>query len=220
MKAAIIVALDSEFEMLRALIGGQDKGTLAGNEIILRRSGMGKVNAAVGATLLIRDEAPDCIISSGVAGGISQEVKALDIVAADEIVYHDVWCGEGNAFGQVQGFPPSFKTDSRLIEAARSLGDDSIHIGLQASGDFFISTMREAGEIRSHFPKVLSVDMESGALAQVCYRFNVPFISFRLVSDAAGEDHQSAYDNFWETAGVHSFSVIRHFLNNLPPSLD
>lgn len=219
MKVAIIVALDSEFEMLRALLGGSEKGILGNNEIILRRSGIGKVNAAIGATLLIRDEAPDCIINSGVAGGISSEVKALDIVAADEIVYHDVWCGEGNAFGQVQGFPPTFKTDRKLLAAAQSLGTDGIHTGLVASGDYFISTMREAGEIRSHFPKVLAVDMESGAFAQVCHLFGVPFISFRLISDPAGEDHQSAYDNFWETAGVHSFSVIRHFLANLPASL-
>ena len=221
MKVAVIVAMESEFSMLHKLLGDSDKGRVGGNDVTLTRCGMGKVNAAIGATSLIKDEAPDCIISTGVAGGISHDVKAMDVVVADEIVYHDVWCGEGNEYGQVQGFPPRFTTDRKLFAAAKELSADglSIHGGLLASGDYFITTMREAGRIRSYFPKVLAVDMESGALAQVCHRFAVPFISFRLISDAAGDDHQSAYDNFWETVGVHSFHIIREFLLNLPTSL-
>lgn len=67
--------------------------------------GIGKVNAAAGAVELIRNFEPDCIISTGVAGGIDSCLKVMDVVASRQIVYHDVWCGEGNAYGQIQGLP-------------------------------------------------------------------------------------------------------------------
>ena len=85
------------------------EGKIKNNTIILTQCGIGKVNAATGAVELIRTFQPDCIISTGVAGGIDRCLKVMDVVASQHIVYHDVWCGEGNAYGQIQGMPALFE---------------------------------------------------------------------------------------------------------------
>ena len=71
-------------------------------------------------------------------------------------------------------------------------------------------------EILSHFPEASAVDMESCAIAQTCYLNNVPFISFRVISDFPLRDTDaSQYHNFWDTLAEHSFLVTRHFVESL-----
>ena len=108
--------------------------------------GIGKVNAAAGAVELIRNFEPDCIISTGVAGGIDSCLKVMDVVASRQIVYHDVWCGEGNAYGQIQGLPTFFDGNETLYDCALSLDTETaIHGGLICSGDKFITDRSELG---------------------------------------------------------------------------
>ena len=216
MKIGLIVALQQEYEQVRKLLGGRSEGVVGQNEVVVRMSGMGKVNAALGAAEFINEYPLDCLVSTGVAGGLDPSLRSLDIVAAREVVYHDVWCGEGNAYGQVQGLPERFRTNDVLY--ARALGTGA-RGGLFCSGDFFISTSAQAKAILDHFPEGMAVDMESGALAQVCHLHDVPFLSLRIISDTAGEDHQSEYDNFWATVAEDSFNAVRSFLNALPSEL-
>ena len=84
MKIGLIIAMDKEYRMFCELLGG-DGGWLGGNEIVLSHCGIGKVNAAVGALRLIEAEQPDCVISSGVAGGVDRTLDVMDIVVADEV---------------------------------------------------------------------------------------------------------------------------------------
>lgn len=216
MKIGVMVALEGEYEQIKNLLGGRSEGRIGANEVVVRRCGIGKVNAALGAQSFINEFPLDCLVSSGVAGGLCQELDSLDMVAASEVVYHDVWCGEGNAFGQVQGFPERFSCNRTLLAAAEKAGARS---GLVASGDFFISNLDEADAILSHFPEALAVDMESGAIAQTCYVHGIPFLSLRIISDRAGEDHQEEYDNFWKTVADDSFEAVRTFLESLPEEI-
>lgn len=216
MRIGIIVALDGEFDQISSLLGGRSEGRIGNNEVVVRRSGMGKVNAALRAQALMAEYPLDCLVSTGVAGGLSKELGTLDFIAASEVVYHDVWCGEGNAYGQIQGLPERFKTSAPLLQAAIEAGATP---GLFASGDFFISNTAEADAILSHFPEAIAVDMESGALAQTCYIHGVPFMGLRIISDRAGENHQAEYDNFWKTVADDSFEAVRHFLENLPEKI-
>ena len=111
------------------------EGTVKNNTHILMQCGIGKVNAAAGTVELIRNFQPDCIISTGVAGGIDSELNVMDVVVSRNIVYHDVWCGEGNAYGQVQGFPTFFRGDDTLYNSALSLDSEpQIHGGLILHG--------------------------------------------------------------------------------------
>lgn len=221
MKVGIIIAMESEFNAISALLGGQTSGMIGGNEIMLSRSGIGKVNAAVKTYELIESFHPDCIISTGVAGGAGLEVEPLDAVVSKEVVYHDVWCGDGNEYGQVQGLPARYKGNETLCGHALGLNTSTrIHGGLICTGDRFIDDPETVGSILEHFPEGLAVDMESGAIAQVCELRNVPFLSFRVISDNPRNSKSfTQYENFWAELSSHSLEVIRQFITTLPCTL-
>ena len=194
---------------------------MAGNPRRRTRGGIGKVSAAVGAAELIRRFSPDCIVSTGVAGGTGDGLQVTDVVAGARVAYHDVWCGDGNALGQVQGLPTVFEADARLLDCARRLAEaggleNRIQCGLICTGDQFITDRAKLAEIRAAFPDVQAVDMESAAIAQTCYLYQVPFISFRIVSDTPGsEGHWQQYLDFWGTMADRSFHATRAFLEML-----
>ena len=104
-------------------------------------------------------------IDSLIAGGIDKCLKVMDVVASSHIVYHDVWCGEGNAYGQIQGMPTFFESDKSLFDCAMSLDTDTaIHGGLICSGDKFITDREELNAIKGNFPEGLAIPI-SGALS-------------------------------------------------------
>ena len=196
-------------------------GRLGGNTLYIMECGIGKVNAAVGASELMAHMQPDVVVSTGVAGGIDEKAGGMEVVAASEVVYHDVWCGNGNEVGQIQDMPARFVCDGRLLSVAVSLDASvPVHAGLICTGDKFITERAELDAIKAEFPEGLAVDMESAAIAQVCHLYRVPFISFRIISDTPGADaHWQQYENFWETMADRSFGVVRTFLEGLPSSL-
>ena len=119
MKIGIMTAMDQEYEMARKVLSNSSR-----HEIIPVHCGWGKVNSAVNAYKLISEHHPDCIISTGCAGGISKDVHLLDVVVGAQVAYHDCWYGEPNEYGQVQGFPARFEAHPTLLAAVRSLEDD------------------------------------------------------------------------------------------------
>lgn len=231
MRIGVLTAMSSEFEQLVRLLegavecekGGVDymTGRLGGNEIVLRQCGIGKVNAAVGTAELIRSFSPEAVVSTGVAGGIDVSLGVMDVVVSSSIVYHDVWCGMGCEYGQVQGMPAVFPAAEDLWKSAVALNDSPgnttrIHAGLICTGDQFITNRDELDKIKSNFPSGLAVDMESAAIAQTCHIYGVPFVSFRIISDTPGVDkHIEQYENFWGEMANRSFGVTRQFLSNL-----
>lgn len=228
MKIGIITAMSSEHRQVAQLLENKQttsegiyeytEGQINHHTVILTRCGIGKVNAATGAVELIRTHQPDCVISTGVAGGIDKCLNVMDVVAARQTVYHDVWCGEGNAYGQVQGMPAFFDGDKTLLDCALSLDTETpIHGGLICSGDKFITAREELDAIKARFPEGLAVEMESGAIAQVCHIYKVPFLSFRIISDTPGADnHWQQYTNFWDEMADRSFGVTQAFLKAIP----
>ena len=231
MKIGVLTAMTSEYEQLASLLndvrecneGGINYlvGELGRTEIVLRQCGIGKVNAAVGTAELIRSFSPDAVVSTGVAGGIDRCLGVMDVVVSSSIVYHDVWCGMGCEYGQVQGMPAVFQASESLWQCANSLNGDPenatrIHAGLICTGDQFITSRDELDKIKSNFPAGLAVDMESAAIAQVCHIYGVPFVSFRIISDTPGVDnHIEQYENFWGEMANRSFAVTRMFLSKL-----
>ena len=130
---------------------------------------------------------------------------------------YDVWCGEGNEYGQVQGLPARFVSDKELCKLALSVAHDgNVYGGLICSGDKFITDKEELTEIKKRFPEGMAVDMESCAIAQVCYMCGVPFLSYRIISDTPGvKDHYKQYLNFWEEAPKRSFEMIKVLIKAL-----
>ena len=216
MKIGIIVAMDKELRQL--------KQVFAGSEVLVEKCGIGKVNAALGAQRMINEFHPDCIISSGCAGGNGDDINIQDIIVSSELCYHDVYCGKAiddtTVYGQVQGLPVRFQADPELLDKAMQLSVTnsqlSIHKGLIVTGDWFVDTKDKMREIIAHFPEAKAVDMESCAIAQTCYINKVPFISFRVISDIPLRDTDaSQYHNFWDTVAENSFQTTRAFVESL-----
>lgn len=192
-------------------------GTMGENKVVLLQCGIGKTNAASGVTNLILSFHPDCVISTGVAGGIDAMLDVMDIVIGKEICYHDVNCGDNCDPGQVQGLPRLFSGDERLVQIASNLkADVRIVPGLICTGDQFITNRDELNVIKEKYPQGLAVDMESAAIAQVCHLWNVPMLSLRIISDTPGvKEHFDQYLNFWDTMADKSFAVTREFLSKI-----
>ena len=214
MKIGIIVAMDKELRQLQQLFSD-------GN-VRVEKCGIGKVNAALGAQRMINEFHPDCIISSGCAGGNGDDINVQDVVISAELCYHDVYCGRAiddtTIYGQVQGLPARFQADPYLLNKAINLQttDIALHPGLIVTGDWFVDSKDKMREIVGHFPEAKAVDMESCAIAQTCYVNKVPFISFRVISDVPLRDTDaSQYHNFWDTIAEHSFQVTKTFVESL-----
>jgi adenosylhomocysteine nucleosidase len=206
--------MDKELRQLQQLFSD-------GN-VRVEKCGIGKVNAALGAQRMINEFHPDCIISSGCAGGNGDDINVQDVVISAELCYHDVYCGRAiddtTIYGQVQGLPARFQADPYLLNKAINLQttDIALHPGLIVTGDWFVDSKDKMREIVGHFPEAKAVDMESCAIAQTCYINKVPFISFRVISDVPLRDTDaSQYHNFWDTIAEHSFQVTKTFVESL-----
>lgn len=225
----IIVAMGKELDLLLPMIQDlQDPteingfkfhtGTLGRHGVIAMQCGIGKVNATIGTMTLLDSFHPDYIINSGVAGGAGADTHVLDLLVAEGVAYHDVWCGPGTEYGAAAGCPTLFSPWSKVVDIARRVmpAGDKTRFGLICSGDKFISTEQEVNEILSHFPQTLAVDMESAAIAQVCTLRDVPFNILRVISDTPGqEENISQYENFWADAPRETFGALKAILNEL-----
>ncbi|MDE6048470.1 MAG: 5'-methylthioadenosine/adenosylhomocysteine nucleosidase [Paramuribaculum sp.] len=226
MTIGIIVAMDKELQLLLPSIEEISAetidgftfytGLIAGRRVCVAKCGIGKVNAAVGTLALINRFSPDLVINTGVAGGAGGGAGVLDVVVADRIAYHDVWCGPGTEEGQAAECPKFFTPPSEMIQ----LCGDAVLKGLICSGDRFISKAEEVARIRGIYPDAMAVDMESAAIAHVCYLKKIPFICIRVISDTPGEeDNISQYENFWDDAPKGTFSALSTLLANLPEKI-
>lgn len=230
MRIGILTAMQVEHDQLAQLMENKSEqqagiytytlGNIANNEIVLLQCGIGKVNAAIGTSELIKSFSPDCIISTGVAGGIDKSLDIMDVVVSNQICYHDVWCGMGCEYGQIQGMPTFFDGAANLVEKAISLNKTQsktrIHAGLICTGDQFISDQAELKKIKDHFPAGLACDMESASIAHTCHLYKKPFVSFRIISDTPGADnHAQQWENFWDEMAQRSFAITKAFLETL-----
>lgn len=232
MKIGIIIAMEKEFTRIAALLTNSTKTTLNGfnyvngfinadKELILQQCGIGKVNAVIGAVELIDRFKPDVIISTGVAGGASTALDVMDVVVSEKVAYHDAYYGPNNAYGQVQGLPLYYESPKILTDCAISLDTElHIHKGLTVSGDWFVDDTDKMRSILAKFPDALAVDMESTSIAQTCYLYKIPFVSFRIISDIPLKENNFAqYNNFWDQVADDSFEVTRKYILAIPTKI-
>lgn len=220
---AVITAMDSEYDAVRKLYNFSEDGDFPeteahGNKILLIKSGIGKVNAALAAQKAC-DAGADLLMTTGLAGGIDASLQQGDIVLAEKVCYHDVWCGEPNAKGQVQGLPLYFETRANIIgKIIEGLPEGYLKAGLTVSGDQFLTDAKRLKEIKKEFPEALAVDMESAAIAQTAFlNERRPYISLRIISDVVGKVNQEEeYNNFWQNVPEKAalmVDVVLHALN-------
>lgn len=228
MKIGIIGAMEEEVTLLRdkidnrqtLTIGGSEiyTGQLQGIDVALLKSGIGKVAAAMGATLLMEHCKPDVIINTGSAGGLASTLKVGDIVVSDETRYHDAdVTAFGYEYGQLPGCPAGFKADDKLIAAAetciKALNLNAVR-GLIVSGDAFIN-----GSIglqkSATTSRAVAVEMEATAIAHVCHNYGVPFVVVRAISDVADQQSHLSFDEFLAVAAKQSTLMVENLVQHL-----
>ncbi len=226
MKIGIIVAMQKELNLLLPLISDHSAvsindykfhvGHIGNNEVIAFQSGIGKVNAAVATLTLIDNFHPSLVINTGVAGGTGEGAGILDVVIGDRVAYHDCWCGPGTEWGEAAGCPCFFTTATEISALPEITQNPRIKHGLIASGDIFVSRPEDIARIKSVFPDAMAVDMESAAIAHICYIKNVPFFVLRVISDTPGQsDNIAQYENFWNDAPQSTFDILTAILKSI-----
>lgn len=221
--------MDKELSQLRTLLSDSVSethshkdfihGTINSMEVVLQKCGIGKVNSSIGAVEMIGRYHPGLIISSGCAGGADTGLNVMDVVVSSECAYHDVYCGDNVEYGQVMGLPSRFPSPKDLVSKALSIEMPEglkIRSGLTVSGDWFVDSRDKMRAILDKFPEAEAVDMESCSIAQTCYIYGVPFISFRIISDVPLKDNKaSQYFDFWDRMAEGSFEVTKAFITSL-----
>ncbi len=230
MKIAIIGAMEEEVALLREKISNQEQETIAGcefttgsmdgAEVILLRSGIGKVNAAMSTTILLDRFKPDYVINTGSAGGFHPDLNVGDVVISSEVRHHDVdVTAFGYEYGQVPQLPAAFEANSGLVEiaeaAATEIGSVQVVKGLIATGDSFMNDPKRVDAIRDKFLNLQAVEMEAAAIAQVSYQFGIPFVIIRSLSDIAGKESDVSFEQYLEKAALHSASLVMKIVEKL-----
>lgn len=200
MTIGIIGAMDEEILLLKNRLTNlrilTDKvfeiysGQYNNKDVVLVKSGIGKVNAAIAASVLINNMNVSAIINTGIAGSIKQAVGLGDVVISSETQQYDF---DVTAFGYRLGTIPRletsvFKADTHLIELCKKSIDDktSYHIGRIVSGDRFVSSDEFKKQLGLEFD-AYCVDMESASIGHVCYLYDIPYVAIRCISDNADE---------------------------------
>lgn len=197
------------------------QGILEGKEVVIVRSGIGKVNAAICAQILADKFQIEAIINTGIAGSLESRINIGDIVLSSDTMQHDMDAtGFGYAFGVIPRMETSvFEADEKLIKLAevcckRVNPEIGVHIGRIVSGDQFISNRQDKEWITEHFGGYCT-EMEGAAIAQVAYLNQIPFLIVRAISDKADNSAQMDYAEFEKQAIIHSVNLIVEMVKNL-----
>lgn len=230
MNIGIIGAMAEEVKMLSLAledadsfeIGGIDffTGKIKGHEVILSESGIGKVNAAITTALLIDRFKPDVVLNIGSAGGVRSEMEVGDLLISTETGFHDVDVTVFNyKLGQMAGEKENFPSSPYLVDMAYNAADRlsiKAYGGMILSGDQFVCGDENKALILDKFPEVCAVEMEAGAIAQCCDKFDIPFIVLRAISDVAGKDSNVSFEEFLPVAAKNSSELLLSMLDYLP----
>lgn len=230
-RIGIIGAMAQEVEHLASLLEEREtrshvgstfhSGRLHGVEVVILQSGIGKVNAAVGTTLLLDIYKPDAVINTGSAGGFGEGLAIGDVVISSEVRHHDVDAVVfGYEHGQVPQMPAAYLPDPRLVTIARECVEalDEVRVveGLIATGDVFMACPNLVEQTRRRFPTMLAAEMEAAAIAQTCLLYGCPFVVIRALSDiAGGGDNHLSFEEFLEVAAARSARMVEAMVARL-----
>ncbi len=223
MTIAIIGAMEQEIALLAEKIENRTEltvantklfqGTFEGLDIVLVKSGIGKVNAAMATTILHERFQPELILNIGSAGGLITDLAIGDIVISDETIHHDIDSTAINdcVLGELPGMPARYPSDSRLVKLMSEIVPQiglNYRIGLIGTGDAFIADKARTEFIKTSFPGILAVEMEAAAIAQVCYQYDTPFVVLRALSDIPEQEMPMTFVEYLEFAAKNSTKMV------------
>ena len=198
------------------------QGTLNGKEVVLVKSGIGKVNAGLCAQILVDVFNVNRLINTGLAGSLKAEINIGDIVLSSDALQHDM---DARAFGYARGEIPrmdtlSFPADPELIGMAKAACEEvnpeiQVFVGRVVTGDQFVAGRETKEEIAS-WTDGYCTEMEGAAIAQAAYLNKVPFVIVRAISDKADDSASMDYSEFEKQAIEHSVRLVENFVGRIP----
>lgn len=216
LKKAMTEAVEKEKAGMKFL-----SGKLYGKDVVVVRSGIGKVNAAICTQILIDEYKIDRVINTGVAGAINEDLDVGDIVISSDALYHDF---DVTGFGYEVGIIPRmkisiFKADEELALKAKSLcemvnKDIKCFVGRVVSGDQFISTKEKKVWIKDKFNGYCT-EMEGCGIAHTAYLNNIPFVIIRAISDKADGSATVDYSEFEMKAIEHTVKLMSELIKEM-----
>ncbi len=222
MKLGIIGAMDVEVATLKEKMVDVTVSTHAGSEYfagklegcdaVVVQCGVGKVNAALCAQILISEFGVTHIVNTGIAGSLSADLDIGDLLISRDAIHHDFdlrfW---GRPIGQVPGMDVvAFPADEKLLQqafaAAEAENPGHTRMGRVASGDQFICSREQKERIIAD-TAALCAEMEGAAIAHTAYRNSVPFVIIRAISDKADDSADMDYPTFERIAAHRCANV-------------
>lgn len=218
----IIGALDAEVALLRDAMQVVEQfedygttfycGTLEGQQICLACCSVGTINAALCASLMIREHGATHVVNVGIAGAADERLRVLDVVLCTEAVLHD----REPLMKKYYPFALRFQSDSALLtlaeRACRNLSSQFAHYqGVVATGDVFVQGGETKDRIVRDFAP-MCVEMEGAAIAQACLMNHTPFLVIRTMSDNADSEADITYDEFLPRAAAQSAAILHEML--------
>lgn len=198
-------------------------GSLAGKNCVTCVCGVGKVNAAMSAAIMINEFSPSLILNTGVAGALKSGIDIGDIVIGTDVLQHDFdIVAAGNPPGAVEvgdeliiRFPCDKAVSQALFDSAQHIIENTnIFFGTVATGDQFINGKEARYRLAAAFD-ALACEMEGGAIAQVCYRIDVPFALLRSNSDNIDKDDFIDFTVFAKSAAQKNMDVITEMFKTM-----
>ena len=230
-RIGIIGAMDEEVELLRreaaaetpVRIADMDfcEGVFDGRPVVIAKCGVGKVNAAICAQIMITRFQVSHIINTGVAGSLDTRVRIGDLVISTDAVQHDMdvtalGCRRGEfLYSGLFAFP----ADEGLRRTARAAAEESgadigIFEGRVCSGDQFIASRAQKEDIKKTFDG-LCCEMEGAAIAQVCHLNHTPWVILRAISDCADDSEEISFNLFVKSAAQTCARIVRAFVSKV-----
>lgn len=190
------------------------EGDLSGKDVVIVRSGIGKVNAGICTQILVDDFQVEAVINTGVAGSLRNEINIGDIVLSSDALQHDM---DATGFGYEPGMIPRmdnsiFAADKELLLAAEKVNKEvnpeiETFVGRVVSGDQFISDKEKKDYLVKQFSGYCT-EMEGAAIAQTCYVNKIPFLVIRAISDKADNSATMDYGEFEAKAIEHTVKLL------------
>ena len=198
-----------------------NKGKFCNKDVIVVKSGIGKVNAAICAEILVACFNVDKIINTGIAGSLKNEINIGDVVLSTDALQHDV---DATNFGYTKGVIPgmavsTFIADEGLIKTAeeachKACPDIEVFKGRVVSGDIFVSDKAVKNSIAETFHGYCT-EMEGAAIAQAAYLNKVPFLIIRAISDKADDSASMDYNEFEKKAIANSVKLLTAMMEEI-----
>jgi len=229
-RIGIISAMPNEVDLLLKkaeidrvdTVGGVDfnVGTLCGQPVVIAQAGIGKILSAAGTAAMLNHYDISEVLFTGIAGGVGDETRVLDVVIATQLVQHDYGQISNTGFEWSEGYSGEggyYACDEGLVEdafraASDVVGPDHVFKGVVASGDQFVASEEYVKKLQDDF-NAIACEMEGASIALVCKQYGVPFVVIRAMSDKADGAAHETYENMADIAADHSSRIIMEMLD-------